>query len=195
MPAVDCHLVKRALTGNEDECGDTGFVRESEGEYFIALVDVLGHGKEAHRHALLAEQYLVQNRQGDLVDVLKGLHTHLKGTRGAVAALCRLETATGHLKYVGMGNISVRILGPNPSRLVPRDGIVGYSMSTPKEATMRLSDGDVLVLYSDGLKEHFDLSECPGVLTGNAAEIATELLERFSKGDDDASCIVVRYTR
>ena len=193
MSKVDYHLVKRALTLKETDCGDTGVIQEFNGQCFLALVDVLGHGSEAHDVALSAQKYLEQNYRQELIDVMEGLHTSLRGTRGAVAALCRLDTGTGKLIYVGIGNITVRVLGPRNYRLVSRDGIVGYMMSTPKEQTLKLFAGDVLVMYSDGIKEHFQLSESPGMLTGTAKSIAVGLLKQFGKKNDDASCIVLKY--
>jgi negative regulator of sigma-B (phosphoserine phosphatase) len=193
MSNVDCYLVKRALTLRETDCGDTGVIKEFDGQCFLALVDVLGHGSDAHDVALIAQKYLEQNYCKELVDVMQGLHACLKGTRGAVAALCSLDTETGELIYVGIGNITVRVLGPRTSRFVSRDGIVGYMMTTPREQTLKLFVGDVLVMYSDGIKEHFELSEYPGILTGTAKSIAVGLLNQFGKKNDDASCIALRY--
>jgi negative regulator of sigma-B (phosphoserine phosphatase) len=195
MSSVDCHLVKRALTLREAECGDTGVIKEFDGQCFLALVDVLGHGCEAHDVALTAQAYLEQNCREKPVEVMLGLHTCLKGTRGAVAAICRLDTETGELIYAGMGNIVVRVLGARAFRFVSGDGIVGYIMSTVREQTLTLLVGDVLVMHSDGIKEHFELSECPGILTGDAKSIATGLLRQFGKENDDASCIALRYLR
>jgi negative regulator of sigma-B (phosphoserine phosphatase) len=193
MLEMDSCLVKRPLLHGDPACGDTGVVVEIGGEYFLALVDALGHGPEAHETAVAAEQYLSEHCADDLLSILNGLHERLRGSRGAVAALCRLNPDTGELRYAGMGNITARLLGPRASRLVPRDGIVGYQMPTPREETLKFYKGDVLVLCSDGIQEHFDPSECPGLLTGTARSIATELLTRFGKDNDDASCLVVRY--
>jgi phosphoserine phosphatase RsbX len=190
---VDCYLVKRALTLKEDECGDTGVIKEFDGQCFLALVDALGHGSEAHDVALKAQAYLERNCCEELVDMMQGLHACLKGTRGAVATLCRLDTTTGELIHVGIGNITVRVLGPNAFRFVSRDGVVGYMMSTVRAQTLKLFAGDVLVMHSDGIKEHFELSECPGILTGTAKSIATGLLKQFGKENDDASCIALKY--
>ena len=193
MSKVDCHLVKRALTIKETDCGDTGVIQEFNGQCFLALVDVLGHGSEAHTVALSAQKYLEQNYRQELIDVMDGLHACLRGTRGAVAALCRLDTGTGKLNFVGVGNITVRVFGPKNSRLISRDGIVGYAMSTPKAQTLKLYTGDILVMYSDGIKEHFEPSECRGILMGNAKSIAVGLLNQFGKKNDDASCIALKY--
>jgi phosphoserine phosphatase RsbX len=193
MSKVDYHLVKRALTLKESECGDTGFIKEFDNSCFLALVDVLGHGSEAHDVALRAQAYLEQNCSEELVDVMRGLHACLRGTRGLVAAICRLDIETGELLYIGIGNIVVRVLGPRAYRFVSGDGIVGYMMSSIRVQTLKLLVGDVLVMHSDGIKEHFELSECPGLLKGTAESIATGLLNEFGKETDDAACIALRY--
>ena len=193
MPKVDCHLSKRPLLGEDSQCGDVGIISEFDGHCFVALVDVLGHGQGAYEVALIAKQFLEQHCHEAVEDVMQGLHLCLKGTRGAVAALCRLHIASGSMRYVGVGNISTKVLGSHAFRLVPRDGIVGYMMMSPKEQTAKLYAGDILVMHSDGIKENFDTFEYAGLLRGTAKSIASGLLNKFGKKEDDASCLVLRY--
>lgn len=193
MPKVDCHLSMRPLLEEDRQCGDVGLIKEFDEQCFVALVDALGHGAGAYEVALMAKQFLEEHCHGALEEVMQGLHRCLKGTRGAVAALCRLHIATGSLRFVGVGNISTRVLGPHAFRMVPWDGIVGYMMTPPKEQTAKLYAGDILVMHSDGIKEHFDTFEYTGLLRGTAKSIASGLLNQFGKKDDDASCLVLRY--
>jgi len=193
VPDADCHLIRIPLTGRDDECGDTGVIKESGDDRFLAVVDALGHGRSAHEVAVLAEDYLGRNYGEGLVELLEGLHSCLRGTGGAVAACCRLTLATGELRYVGMGNITVRVLGPRASRFISRDGILGYTISSPREETATLTPGDVLVMHSDGIQEHFDVWECASLLSSSARAIAADLIRRFGKDSDDAACLVLRY--
>lgn len=195
MQAIDTCLYKQSLTGWDDECGDTGVIKTYDNECFCALVDVLGHGREAHDISILAEQYLLENYRHDLVDVMNGLHSHLTGTRGAVVALCRLNLTRGVLHYVGVGNITTRIYGSEYTSFIPKGGIVGYSMTAPKEHQVTIYPGDILILYSDGLRQHFDLAQYPVLLNGTAQEVAANLIDNLGKGDDDVSCIVLRYKK
>ena len=89
MPEVDAYLVKSSLMGSDDECGDAGVIKESEGAKFLALIDALGHGRPAHEAAIIAVDYLERNHRKPLTEMMQGLHARLKGTRGAVAAFCR----------------------------------------------------------------------------------------------------------
>ncbi|MGE4299089.1 MAG: SpoIIE family protein phosphatase [Desulfovibrionaceae bacterium] len=193
MPQVDCHLLTRSMTGPDNECGDTGFVHCNASSCFIALVDILGHGAEAHEVALLAHAYLAGHFADPLGELILGLHDHLRGSRGGVASLCRLDIATGMLSFTGVGNITCRIFGADQQRLLARDGIVGYMMKAPPEKTTRIYPGDVVMLSSDGVREHFDLHDHPGLLLGTAREIAQRVMASLAKADDDASCVVMRY--
>ena len=194
MANVDYFLAKRAFCYQKDtECGDTGLVKEFDNKVFIAIVDVLGHGEEAYELAVICQDFLEKNYKQDLIEIMKALHESIKGSRGAVAGLCLLDINSAVLKYVGMGNITARKFGLNNLSLVPRDGIIGYTITTPKEETLKLDDGDVFVLYTDGVKEHFNLEDYPELLRDEAKTIATHIIHQFGKEEDDAACIVVRY--
>lgn len=195
MPSADCHLIKRSLVSSPDACGDTGVIEQADATCFIALVDVLGHGREACELANIIRIYLTEHHGEAPVPLLEALHAHIKGSRGAVAAVCRIDTASGVVRYAGVGNITTRIFGVAPFQFLPRDGVIGYMMPHPVEQTRRLTPRDVLMMYSDGLKTHFDLLDCPDLLLGSAREIAEKALRTFGKHDDDASCLVLRYIK
>jgi len=189
----DYFLAKRPFCYQKDtECGDTGLIKEFDDKLFIAIVDVLGHGKEAHELASLCQDFLEKNYHKDLIEIMKALHECIKGSRGAVAGLCLLDINSGILKYVGVGNITARKFGLNNIRLIPSDGIIGYAIKTTKEEVMKLSEGDVFVLYTDGVKEHFELEDYSELLRDDAKTIATHIIQQFGKEEDDATCIVVR---
>jgi len=193
MPNADCHCRKRSMPGEEPACGDAGLIVADEAACFVALLDVLGHGPEAADVAGVAEAYLAGHCREPLTELMQGLHERLKGSRGLVAFLGRFELATGLFRYVGIGNIAARVYGPDdPVSLVSKDGVVGYMMSTPREKSVQLLPRDILVLCSDGVREHFDLYDHPGLLSGDAAAISGAVLDQLTKGVDDASCLVLR---
>ncbi len=193
MSDIELGMVYKALLGDESECGDIGIIKKYGNNCFLALVDILGHGSEARKVALYAKTYLENNYCKDIVDIMNGLHEHLKGTRGAVAAICNLDMVTGELSYVGIGNITVRIMWPKPIRFVSKGGVIGYRITNPHKHSLKLHGGEILLLHSDGIKEHFESFECRGLLKENAENIAQGILEKFSKKNDDESCIVLKY--
>ena len=193
MYRIEHYCIKDAYSGLDDECGDTCIIEEFDTICFFALVDVLGHGRLAAEVAVFAEEYLRGHHDLEPVALIQGLHETLKGTRGAVAAVCRLDRNTGRLRYSGMGNINLRIYGSRMESLVTRDGVLGYMIPTPNQGEVLLAPGDIFVMCSDGIRVHFDPAEYPDLFLGQAKNICARFLKYLRKADDDASCIVLRY--
>lgn len=191
---LDYYLAKRPLPGHkESECGDTGLIKEFGQKVFIAIADVLGHGKDAHRLASITKRYLQKNYRKSLIGIVEGLHAHIKSSVGEVLAVCLLDIKSGQLRCVGVGNITIRKFGASAIKMVSRSGIVGYVMPTPKEEIIQLHNDDVLMLYTDGVKSHFELEDYPELLKDDAKTVATYIIHQFGKEEDDAACITLRY--
>ena len=193
-PVVDCHKVLRPCLG-ERVGGDAAFHDVRDGTLFLAIVDVLGHGAEAHEVALQAEEFLRQNWTPDVVETMTGLHAELTGTRGAAAGLGALTLGTGELTYLGVGNTVARRFGRRPTDLVSFDGTLGARMRTPLPQHLTLEERDVLLLYTDGVRAHFRQEEYPQLHSDHPATIARTVVQRFGKSHDDAACIAARYER
>jgi negative regulator of sigma-B (phosphoserine phosphatase) len=177
----------------ETVSGDAVVVRSLEDGIFVAIVDVLGHGPEANKLTHEIDAYLSRYGSSDVAGVMQNLHQHLKGTRGAAAGLCAINTLSGRAAYVGIGNTAIRHFGETETRLVSQDGVVGQNMRTPLLQTLQLEAGDVLVLYSDGVSDRFSADNYPGVLRHTAKEVAKNIVQRFGKDHDDAICFALRY--
>lgn len=191
---MDYFLDIRPLTNNR-ECGDTGIIKEFDHKLFIGIVDAAGHGIKAYDVAVIFKKYLENNYHQNLVEIIKGLHEQLKHTRGAVAGLFLLDLTTGELKYLEVGNITARIFGANTVRIVSRPGIIGYAIPNLREERRKLYNNDVLLLYTDGVKEHLELEDYPELLKDDARTIATNIINKFGKKNDDAACIALRFTQ
>ena len=194
MSEIDYYLAKVPLL-SEKECGDAGIIKEFDNKIFAAVVDVLGHGKNAYRLTLVIEKFLEENYRKNLTGIMQGLHEHIKGSVGAVVILCLLDLDSGQLEYTGIGNLTIRIFGMNDKRLLPGEGIIGYIMNTPKKEMVTLVPGDILLVHSDGIKAHFEAADYPGIYRQTAREIAVGVMNRFNKGIDDAICLVLKYRK
>lgn len=179
----------------EQVSGDAVVIRRLEDGLFAAIVDVLGHGPEAHEVALHIDTYLSRHASSDIPGLMTRLHAHLRGTRGAAVGLCAIDPSLDRAVYAGTGNTVLRRFGSNDTRLVSQDGVLGQNMRTPLPQTLRLHPGDLLVLYTDGVKDRFTADDYPGVHHHAPKEVVRTVVERFGKGYDDAACIAVRYGR
>ena len=173
--------------------GDTVVVRPLEQGVLVAIVDVLGHGPEAHELTHVIDRYLVNYGTFDVSGLMTRLHKHLKGTRGAAMGLCAIDKATGRLDYAGIGNTTMRCFGKTETRFVSQAGVLGQNMRTPRPQSLQMEPGDIIVLYTDGVSDRFTAADYPGILHHSPQQVATNILQRFGKNHDDAACIAVRY--
>ncbi|QDU78231.1 Stage II sporulation protein E (SpoIIE) [Bremerella volcania] len=174
--------------------GDLAIVRSHDDYLFLALVDVLGHGPQAYSTALeLEEVILGWKDKFDILALMKALHNHQKQGRGAVISLCTIESDSGDVRYVGIGNATCRMMGEHPHHMLTREGVVGHTLRTPTLERMTLDQHDILLLYSDGVSSHFELAEPCQLFFEPLNSVARRVVEQFGRDHDDASCIAVRY--
>ncbi len=172
--------------------GDSTLVRELEQGLFIAIVDVLGHGPEAHELTLTIDDYLSRYASFDLAGLIVRLHDHLRGSRGAAVGLCAIDPASGSLEYTGIGNTAIRRFGSAETRLVSQDGVLGQNMRSPKPQLLQLQPGDLILFYTDGVSDRFAAADYPGLAWHSPQEVVSNVVQRFGKDHDDAACIAVR---
>ncbi|MEX1039004.1 MAG: SpoIIE family protein phosphatase [Pirellulaceae bacterium] len=172
--------------------GDRALVLPGAGFYLLAVIDVLGHGPEAHQLASRIENFLRGHLSEKPLKLINILHQHLHGSRGAVVSLARFEPASGDLRFVGIGNAVGRILGPRHQHLLTKEGVLGHTLRSPREEHLCLTEGDLLLIYSDGVSSHFETSDYRHIHGDPAEIVAREVVRRFGKPHDDASCIAMR---
>ena len=190
--SFDVGTAARPIPG-EAVCGDLGRVfEEIGGGRLVALADGLGHGAGA---AAAAARFceIVEQRQAEPLDsILRVAATQLVGTRGAAGALLRL-LPRGQLQFAGVGNIGLAARAAVPVSAFSTAGILGRRIRTVRTWEGRLSVGDGLILYTDGIALRSEVTELPWGLP--AAAIAEAMLRGYGKPNDDATCTVVRCLR
>lgn len=164
----------------------------------IAVVDGIGHGKEAAKAAELAIKTIEDNATRSFSSLLLECHTNLQGTRGAVMSLAFLDSRRT-MTWMGIGNVEGRLVRrgvhslDKAESLLLRTGVIGGETDNLPAFYPRgvaLIRGDVLVLATDGIKNNFerevDVMQSPD-------EIADELITNHSRPNDDALVFVGRY--
>ena len=187
---LDVASTIRPMPG-ESVGGDAVVVRHGA-RVMLAIVDVLGHGPEAHALTKTICEYLANADCSDIAVTLKGLHKHLQGTRGAAAGLCVVDARTGQLEYAGIGNTAIRRFGSVETRLVSQDGVLGQNMRTPHQQSLQLEPGDLVLLYTDGISDRFSAEDYPAMGLHSMEEVSRNVVQRFGKSHDDAACIALR---
>lgn len=187
---VGCHV--RPCDG-EAVSGDAVVVRELPDGVFLSLIDALGHGREAAQVALRAIRFLKQDAGPDVEQTLRGLHDQLEGTRGAAASVAFADRRDGSIACTGIGNTVVRRVGRREQRYPAPDGILGVRFRTPRIHRLSLESDELLLLYSDGIDEHFPQIPTAALCTQTVDMLARRIVLDHGKSYDDAACIALRY--
>jgi len=192
-PDIDCGVALRPLNRYLSESGDSARIYQTVDGCTLILLDVLGHGANARVVAERAERYLDAHSGDGLTELLLGLHTHLLGSRGAVAACCRFDRQTQTLACAGIGNISVKVIRARQESLISRDGVIGYHTIRPHITQTAFKPGDILLMHTDGIKSTVNYALQTALLQKGAGEIADAVLKEYATKTDDACCIVMKY--
>ena len=185
--------IQRAAPG-EDVCGDAWHVHADARRARVVVVDGLGHGPlaaDAARHAIDACH---ADPDADPEELLRSIHKRTQGTRGVAAAACRIDLASGHVRFAGVGNIAASVLAPGAAGrgLMSHNGILGVQAPRIRAFEQVLPPGGLLVMHSDGLQTRWNLDDFPGLRQRHPATIAALLSRDFLRGRDDATVLALR---
>jgi Stage II sporulation protein E (SpoIIE) len=174
-------------------CGDATVVQDCQDGLLLAIVDASGHGERANAVASVVSNTIVQEGTPDLGRLMTRIHQLLSGTVGAAVGLAFVNKLTGDFRYLGVGNTCAATLGAQAWHGVSRDGVLGGRLPALVEQSDRLTAGDLLLLWTDGLSEF----ACPRLASAHsfrsAAGIANRLINELARPYDDAGCLVFKW--
>lgn len=177
----------------EDVSGDAYFIKETESFVFIGMIDVLGHGEDAHEVAIRAYELLENNYMEPLLDVLQLCHRELQHTRGLALAVCKIIFKNKKLEHISIGNIETRIFGETKkSRPFCFNGTVGAVMEKISISEYPFSEGDTIIMFTDGISGKFKISK--EMLGGTLHDIASYIFDNYSMDYDDATVLVGKWS-
>lgn len=179
----------------ESISGDTVVLEHRDNYLLLAIVDGMGHGREANAAATQAERILQKSWNLDVRKTIRNLHSSMTDSIGAAVGLAVVDIAASLVHYTGVGNTVFRVFGTHSSRFLSTDGVVGSRMREPILQTTPIDGSDVLIMYTDGVSDHFGIEQYPQILCHSALAVAHKIVERFGKAHDDATCLVMRYDR
>lgn len=179
----------------EKTLGDRAVVAFAGGHALAAVVDGLGHGREAAAAAQAAASVLERSAGQDVRTTALECHRALRETRGAVLSLAAIDLTNHTMTWLGVGNVEGRLLHAAEPTLVTeslllRSGIVGHHLPGLSAQTTNITRGDVLIFATDGIRRDFADFFLPA---GSCRDIAERLLHEYALGSDDALVLVVRY--
>jgi anti-sigma regulatory factor (Ser/Thr protein kinase) len=193
-PAVRVGGILSARPGEHESGDGWGAWWEREG-LTVVIVDGLGHGPEAARARDAGLRCAATDPAAGPPAQLTRLDRQLRGGRGAVGAVARLQR--DQLAFGGVGNISARLTGRRAQGLVSGMGTLGLGQRLrPVAATLPWGPASVLTVHSDGVRPAWDLSRYPGAAGHDPAVLAALIWRDAAAGGpagrtDDTAVVVV----
>lgn len=196
-PVIEWGSAGRPLPG-EPESGDRCVVRVTDGQALLAVIDGLGHGREAALAARTVAEVLEAHADESILPLFHRCHARLRATRGAAMTVAKYHAGTRRLRWLGAGNVRAALLrAGDDGRTELRDmlvysGTVGVQLPTLEVSSLEAQAGDLLFLATDGVQNGFTAAlrhhEPPQVQ-------AERLLDWFRVATDDALILVARIAQ
>lgn len=159
----------------------------------LLMVDGSGHGPLAAVAAGASVKAFEANLSSDCSQLMEAIHGALAPTRGAAAAVARVDQAQRLVRYVGVGNIAGAVVSQGVvRRMVSHNGTAGHIAPRIREFTYPWSGSVTIILHSDGLSSKWDLDAYPGLAGSHPSLIAGVLFRDYRRESDDASIAVMR---
>lgn len=188
--SVQIGAASRPASG-QDVCGDVCAVVPCAEGTLVCLADGLGHGPDARAAAEVACGYARARPDEPLQTMLRGMSAALGGLRGAAVSLLVLQPAAGRALFAGVGNVELRAVARERITPPTTPGIVGQRLRPVRVWEYALAEGDLLVLFSDGISSRFELADLADL---EPQALAEAILARQHKTHDDACCVVAKVT-
>lgn len=188
--ALSYGLIHQAVVG-EQTCGDAYLMLDRGTFALVAVADGLGHGPEAEAASSKAIAYLESHAHMAPQQLMEGCHQALRGTRGAVLAIARIERENRQVIHSGLGNIETRIVtAEKVYHPVTVHGIVGHQARKFRSESFPFQPGDLLLMHSDGISDRFELST--KARSRDLQLLASQIAHEHGRHHDDQLLLIVR---
>ena len=192
VAAVNFAMAKRSYRGNP-HCGDEYACWEEAGKTTLCIIDGLGHGEHAEAAAKAALHYVGEHLSESLDQIFSGCDDEILHTRGVAMGIAVIDQQQATLIYGGIGNTVARIMGGDAMRFTSDPGIVGggYKRFSPQPA--RLSLGQLVVMYTDGIADKLDISGYGADIQDDLSKLAAAIIADCGQDTDDCAVMIYRY--
>jgi anti-sigma regulatory factor (Ser/Thr protein kinase) len=189
---VEIAALSYGVMGDKANGDDYVSVRKSN-SLFLALIDVLGHGKNAHEVALEVKNFLKNQHYMRVNDLIDSLHARLRSKIGAMVEIMKLDLKEGMFEFCGVGDVSCRIYKEFDKRsmaLLTTDGIVGELLHKISVHRLELPEKYIIAMFSDGISQSFDIPIELRKLS--PVSLVCKLMKKYGKSHDDRTLLIAK---
>lgn len=169
--------------------GDRIYLQREDGRLRWLHLDGLGHGEEAQSATANLAAHV--SHHADIESILDAVDRQLVPTRGAVAAICEIDTASNDLQMLGVGDMHARVCEKEEMQhIVFAPGILGREHRATSPFRLKLDKRSVVVTASDGIRRNWDAGNFVGLFNQHPQLIAYTLGNIMGRVSDDQSICV-----
>ena len=172
--------------------GDAIVTSLNEDYSYLIVIDGIGHGVTAEMISQKIKRYIESILFPDPAKMIEKIHSHMKGSEGAVIGISVIDHLKSTLTYAALGNISCRIIGEKNKMMVPADGLVGVRFRSVLNEKISLHHRDLILMHSDGVSSTSEILEFPKLHAYSPSLLSKKLIQSFGNEYDDASCVAAR---
>lgn len=181
---------------NDPHCGDRCGFREVDGTHVLYMIDGLGHGKNAEVAALAAEEFVVGHLRMPLEEMFEECDRAIAHTRGVALGVAVVDPAARTLTFAGINNTRVRVLRRRQRQafqISSDPGIVGGGFRTLVPATVDFGDGDIALMFTDGVSDRMDVSQYRDEQQQDLQQWAEQILDDWERTNDDRTVLICQH--
>ena len=187
--------------GDDKHCGDQFGHWQNGHQITLCIADGLGHGEHAEIAARAAMTYVASHLTDPLLEIFSGCNKEIRDTRGGAMGIAIIDKKACTLTYAGIGNTRTLILRSadlketvqKPQYLRSNFGIVGAGYKQLVPETVSFALGDIVMMYTDGVKELIDFTGYEPPLYENMQGLAEKIIKDWGKGTDDAAILIYTW--
>lgn len=191
FPSFSCVVHQESKNG-ESCCGDSYYVDECDGDYFIvALADGLGSGMEARSASEKAITLVQQLHHLPMTQLVSSINTQLSGTRGVVFAAVKFFPQRNYAEFSGVGNINFTLYACTGKRIrvLSLPGYLDGRRTQIRKERFAYNLGDKFVMYSDGISPRVEWRDVFQT-TSTPLEGLNAIRDMWTAQNDDITVIV-----
>jgi negative regulator of sigma-B (phosphoserine phosphatase) len=195
LSTIELGVALRPLPG-QSSSGDLQVVKSFPGGVLIAVLDGVGHGREAAAAAAVAGTILEKHAADPVTALFQQCHEALRGTRGVTMSVASLSLSQGLVTWLGVGNVEGVLLRQSGTlsmtedSLLLRGGVVGLRLPSIEAEVVPVSRGDTLIFATDGVQSSF----ARGLVDHRTPQRTAEsILAQYGRASDDALVLVARF--
>ncbi|SMB97853.1 Stage II sporulation protein E (SpoIIE) [Thermanaeromonas toyohensis ToBE] len=171
--------------------GDLCYMFAAQNTLITSVIDVLGHGEEAHRCALELLN-VMRKHEENLRILFAKLETTAARHRGCALFLGSFSGPV--VTYIMVGNMRGWVF-QEPGKievLYAQPGVVGARKLLPITREIRVRPNSTLWICSDGIRRSFVPSKEHLLISNEGMELAKGILKDYGIEEDDASILIGR---